>query len=218
MATSGTTAFELDITTLIEEAFEMAGVEMRSGYQFRTARRSLDLLFIEWANLGYNLWLIDESTFTTTPGTATYNLDTDVIDVVDMVVVEDDIELFLRRISAADYMRIANKTSEGRPSQVWINRQLTRPVANFWQVPDSTYTVKYWHLRRIQDSGGADYTPDVPWRFVPALVAGLAHKLALKEDSGERAEMLWGEYQRQFELAAEEDREKSSFYIRPLVS
>jgi hypothetical protein len=219
MTTSGTTAFELDIASIIEEAFEQAGVEMRSGYQFRTARRSLDLLSIEWANRGYNLWLIDSSTFTTTSGTISYNLDTDVADVIDAVIVQDDIETILRRIPAAQYMRISNKTSEGVPSLIWVNRQLTRPVAYLWQVPDSTYTVKYWHLRRIEDSSGADYTPDVPWRFVPALIAGLAHKLAMKEPgAGARIDMLAMEAERQFDLAAQEDRERTSFYIRPRIS
>lgn len=216
MATSGTTAFELDIATIIEEAFEMAGVEMRSGYQYRTARRSLDLLTIEWANRGYNLWLIDSATFTTTAGTATYNLDTDVIDVIDAAVVVNDTDTILQRIPAAQYMRIANKESTGRPSMIWVNRQLTRPTATLWQTPDSTYTVKYWHLRRIQDTGNADSTPDVPWRFVPALVAGLAHKLAVKEGN-DRIPLLQAEYDRQFEMAADEDRERSSFYIRPRI-
>ena len=218
MATSGTTSFELDIATVIEEAFEMAGIEMRSGYQFRTARRSLDMLMIEWANRGYNLWLIDSSTFSCVAGTVSYNLDTDVVDVIEAVVVEDDQETLLRRIPAAEYMRISNKTSEGKPSMIWVNRQLSRPVAYLWQVPDSTYTVKYWHIRRIQDSGGADFTPDVPWRFVPALVAGLAHKLAVKEpESADRVDMLAMEYEKQFNLAADEDRERTSFYVRPAI-
>ena len=217
MATSGTTAFAPDIADLIEDAYELAGLEMRTGYQLRTARRSLDFLMIEWANRGYNLWLVDESSFTTTSGTTTYNLDTDCVDVIEMtLVLSDSTERVLKRIPAVDYMRISNKASTAKPTLVWVNRQLARPVANLWQVPDATYTVKYWHLRRVEDTGAGGNTPDVPFRFLPAMVAGLAHKLAAKSnDQTQRVPLLEAEYEKQLALAAQEDREKTSFYIRP---
>jgi hypothetical protein len=217
MATSGTSTFSLDIADILEEAHELAGMELRTGYQMRSARRSLDLLMIEWANRGYNLWLVDESSFTTTSGTTTYNLDLDCVDVIEAnLVMSDGTERALKRISAADYMRISNKASVAVPSLIWVNRQITRPVANLWQVPDATYTVKYWHLRRVEDSSSGVYTPDVPFRFLPAMIAGLAHKLAGKStEQAHRTPFLEAEYERQFSFAAAEDRERTSFYIRP---
>lgn len=222
MTTSGTTAFSLDIAEILEEAHERAGVELRTGYQFRTAIRSLNLLMIEWGNRGYNLWLIDQESTSLASGTTTLALTTSTVDVINMNIVQGSgtstTDYRIRRVSAEDYMHIANKATTGRPTLVWVDRQLSGPSATFWPVPDQTYTLKYWRLRRIEDTGTSVATPDVPYRFVPALIAGLAYKLALKTpESMDRVPGLEADYEKAFAEAAAEDREKSSFYIRPRI-
>ena len=218
MATSGTTAFAPDIIEIIEEAYELAGSELRTGYQLKTARRSLDMLLIEWANRGYNLWLIDQETASTVSGTANYTLTASTVDVIEANILASgsNAEYQLNRISAVDYMHIYDKTTTGRPSRIWVDRQLAGPVAYLWPVPDAIYTLKYWRLRRVEDSGSSTATPDIPFRFLPALTAGLAHKLAAKiPEAANRVPFLEAEFEKQFNLAADEDREKSSLFIRP---
>lgn len=218
MATSGTTAFAPDIVEIIEEAFELAGSELRSGYQLKSARRSLDLMMIEWQNRGYNLWIVDEESTTCVVSTASYTLTAATVDVIEANVLppSENTEYNLQRISAVDYMHIYDKTTTGRPSRIWVDRQLSGPVAYLWPVPDKAYTLKYWRLRRIEDSGSSTATPDIPYRFYPALIAGLAHKLASKiPESASRVPYLEAEFEKQFALAAEEDREKNTLYIRP---
>lgn len=214
MAVSSTNTFNPDIIETIEEAYELAGAEMRTGYQLRSAMRSLDLLMAEWANRGYNMWTIQQATQSVTAGQITYNLSAAVVDILEMVVVVEDNDYPLTRLSATDYFSKVNKTSQGRPTSYWLKRDLT-PVLYVWQAPDQTYTLKYWYLRRIYDAGTGANTNDVPFRFLPALIAGLAHKLAAKTAGQEqRVPFLEAEYEKQWRLATEADRERTPLYIR----
>ena len=217
MATSGTTAFDMDFTEIAEEAWERAGREMRSGYDLRTARRSMNLMTIEWQNRGINLWTIDEGTISLTTGTSEYDLPADTIDLLEQVIRTGDgnqstqSDLTISRISVSTYASIPNKLSRGRPIQVWIERLRDNPKINVWPVPDSNdYTFRYWRLRRIQDAGSGVQTADMNFRFYPCLVAGLAYHIAMKvPELTERLPMLKQVYEEQFALAAAEDREKT---------
>jgi len=221
MATSGTTAFDLDLNSLVEEAFERCGVELRSGYDMRTARRSLNLLSIEWANRGINLWTIEEGSVALTQGTTTYDLPTDTIDLLDHVIrtgtgsTQSDINI--SRISVSTYASIPNKNVQGRPIQVWIDRQTDVPQINVWPVPnDDNYTFIYWRMRRIQDAGNGINNQDIPFRMLPCLVAGLAYYLSMKiPEAAPRIEMLKMSYEEQWALASSEDREKASLRLAP---
>lgn len=222
MTTSGTTNFNMEFTEIAEEAFERAGREMRSGYDLRTARRSMNLLTIEWQNRGINLWTIDEETQALTPGLAVYNLPADTIDVLEHVirtgsgVTQSDISI--SRISVSTYATIPNKTASGKPIQIWVERLRDNPRITLWPVPDNSipYTLVYWRLRRIQDAGSGVQTADMNFRFLPCLVAGLAYYIAMKIPEGaERLQMLKAAYDEQFDLAAGEDREKASVRFVP---
>ena len=222
MATSGTAVFNLDLNQLVEEAFERCGQELRTGYDLRTARRSLNLLTAEWANRGINLWTIEEGSINLTNGTATYNLPADTIDLLDHVIRtgtgQNQQDITISRISADTYISIPAKNATGRPIQVWINRQATQPSINVWPTPnqDNTYTFKYWRLRRIQDAGTGVNTQDIPFRFLPCLVAGLAFYLSMKlPNAGDRTQFLKQEYEEQWMLASTEDREKADYRLAP---
>lgn len=223
MATSGTTTFNPDFTEIAEEAWERAGREMRSGYDLRTARRSMNLLTIEWQNRGINMWTIEEGTLALTTGTATYNLPADTIDLMEQVIrtgagnVSTQSDLNMSRISVSNYSSIPNKLSQGRPIQVYIDRGRDNPTVTVWPVPDSNnYTLVYWRMRRIQDAGAGAETADMNFRFLPCLVSGLAYYIAQKEpELMPRIPMLQAEYERQFDLAAGEDREKASVKFVP---
>lgn len=222
MTTSGTTAFNLDFTEIAEEAWERAGREMRSGYDLRTARRSMNLLTIEWQNRGLNMWTIEQGTQVLTPGTATYPLPADTIDLLDHVVRtgsgSTQADLAISRISVSTYATIPNKNVQGRPIQIYVQRLRDAPEVTVWPVPDTTqtYTLVYWRMRRIQDAGAGVQTPDVQFRFLPCLVAGLAYYLAQKDPAlMDRIQMLKAAYDEQFDLAAGEDREKASLRLTP---
>ena len=177
MATSGTTAFDMDFTEIAEEAWERAGREMRSGYDLRTARRSMNLMTIEWQNRGINLWTIEEGTVTLTKSTSQYTLPADTIDLLEQVIrtnsgnTSTQSDLTLNRIGVSTFATIPNKLTEGRPIQVWIDRQRDAPVLNLWPVPDKndTYIIAYWRIRRIQDAGSGVQTADMNYRFLPCL-------------------------------------------------
>jgi len=228
MATSGTTAFDLDFTEIAEEAWERAGREMRSGYDLRTARRSMNLMTIEWQNRGINMWTIDEGTVNLVDGTAEYSLPTDTIDLLEHVIrtgagsESTQSDLSISRISVSTYSTIPNKLQQGRPIQVWVRRLLGAPKIVVWPVPDQGtaaspyYVFKYWRMRRIEDAGAGVQTPDVNFRFLPALTAGLAYYIAMKvPELAERIPMLKQVYEEQFDLAAGEDREKASVVFTP---
>lgn len=233
MTTTGTTAFNLSVLDLIEEAYERCGVEVRSGYDLRTARRSLNLLSIEWANRGINLWTVEQGSIPLTQGTISYNLPVDTIDLLDHVVRTgtgaNQTDINISRISVDTYSTIPNKNAQGRPIQVWINRQsgattptgVANPTINVWPSPEQSnfYTFVYWRLRRIQDAGNGDNTQDIPFRFLPCMVAGLAYHLSMKiPEALPRAQMLKGVYEELWQQAADEDREKASLRLAPRVS
>jgi hypothetical protein len=228
MATSGTTAFNMDFTEIAEEAWERAGREMRSGYDLRTARRSMNLLTIEWQNRGINMWTIDSGTINLVKGTATYDLPADTIDLLEQVIrtgsgnVSTQSDLTLSRISVATYATVPNKLSQGRPIQIYVDRARDNPTATLWPVPDQgtadspTYILKYYRMRRIQDAGAGIQTPDVSFRFLPCLVAGLAYYVAMKDpELVTRLPILKAAYEEAFELAAGEDREKATISLIP---
>ena len=303
MTTTGSTAFNLDMNDLIEEAFERCGLELRTGYDFRTARRSLNILTIEWANRGINLWTVEQGQIIMNTQQAIYALPVDTIDILDAVTrtsngsQSNQTDINLSRISESTYITIPNKNANGRPIQMWVNRQsgesssvpqttlnggisatdttitlanaanlptqgfvnigsetiayqnivenqivnawrgqngtvaaahLTGasvfnnnlPSINVWPTPNSPgnqYTLVYYRMRRIQDGGAGVRTQDIPFRFIPCMVAGLAYYLSAKlpgVDPG-RIPMLKAEYEQQFQLAAEEDREKAAIRFVP---
>ena len=303
MSTTGTTSFNLDVNDLIEEAFERCGRELRTGYDFRTARRSLNLLTIEWANRGINLWTVEQGTIAMVTGQATYPLPVDTIDLMDMVIrtnngTSNQIDINISRIAEPTYMSLPNKLAQGRPIQVWINRQSGQenitdvtlaanitsssttislssvsglassgfikigsetisypnvdtannqllncargqnnttaaahtvgdiitvqnlPSINVWPTPNAPgnqYTFVYYRLRRIQDAGSGVYVQDIPFRFIPCMVAGLAYQLSTKlaDVPPERIMMLKADYEQQFQLAADEDRDKAPIRFVP---
>lgn len=233
MATTGTAVFDLDLNNLVEEAFERCGTELRTGYDLKTARRSLNLLSIEWANRGVNLWTIEEGTIAMVASTTTYNLPLDTVDLLDTVIRTgtgtSQSDITIKRISSTTYAMIPGKNTTGRPIQVWVDRQsgatdptdgVKYPTVNMWPVPDQSnrYTLVYWRLRRMQDVGDGTTTQDVPYRFLPAMVAGLAHYLSMKiPEAVSRIPMLEADYEKQWMLATGEDREKASLRIAPKI-
>ena len=226
MATSGTTAFDMDFTEIAEEAWERAGREMRSGYDLRTARRSMNLLTIEWQNRGINLFTIDEGTINLTEGTGQYTLPTDTVDLLEQVIRTDSgvypsqSDLTITRISVSTYASIPNKLTRGRPIQVYIERLVGAPKINVWPVPDKSdyYVFKYYRMRRIQDAGSGIETADMNFRFLPCLVAGLAYHISMKDpELISRIPLLKEVSEEQFALAAAEDRVKTSARFVPRI-
>jgi hypothetical protein len=223
MTTSGTSAFNLDLTEIVEEAFERVGSEMRTGYDLRTARRSLNLMFADWANRGINMWTFEQGSIPLVAGTATYDLPADTVDLLEHVIrtgagsASTQADLTITRISVSTYATIPNKLQQARPIQVWIER-LNTPRITVWPVPDNSqpYTFVYWRMKRIQDAGNGVNTMDMPFRFVPCMVAGLAYYLALKVPGGaERLGILKQQYDEAWQLASDEDREKASVRFVP---
>jgi len=217
MTTSGVATWTPDFSEIIEESFERCGLEIRTGYDIKTARRSLNFIFQEWANKGINMWTIEEGTQVLTQGVATYTLPADTVDLMEHVVRTEQggqpQDINISRISVSVYATIPNKVQQGRPVQIYIQR-LNTPQFTVWPVPDGayTYTLKYWRLRRIQDVGNnGDLTADMPFRFVPAITAALAYHIALKRPdvAPDRVQMLKMLADEAYQLAADEDREKS---------
>ena len=299
--TTGTSVFTQDVNDLIEEAFERCGLELRTGYDFRTARRSLNLLTIEWANRGINLWTVEQGQIAMTTGQAIYPLPVDTIDLMDHVVRQNNgttnqIDINITRIAEPTYITIPNKLTQGRPIQVWVNRQSGQenataitlsgnisatdttitlsstvglatagfikigsetisypnisgnqllncargqnnttaaahtsgaaitvqnlPCINVWPTPNAPgdqYTFIYYRLRRIQDAGTGVNVQDIPFRFIPAMVAGLAYHLSMKlaNVAPDRVVALKAAYEELFMQAAEEDREKAPLRFVP---
>lgn len=228
MTTSGTSDFNLEFTEIAEEAWERAGREMRSGYDLRTARRSMNLMTIEWQNRGINMWTIDEGAVNLVQGQAEYDLPADTIDLMDHVIrtgegnVSTQFDLAITRISSSTYATIPNKLQQARPIQVWVRRLRDAPKIVVWPIPDQGteqdpyYIFKYWRMRRIQDAGSGMQTPDMNFRFLPAVTAGLAYHIAMKvPELAPRVQMLKAAYEEQFDLAAGEDREKAAVRFVP---
>ena len=225
MATSGTYAFNLDLSDILEEAYEMAGLELRSGYDYRTARRSLDLMFLEWQNKGLNLWTVQEGSQTLTAGTSRYVLTGDQLDVIEASLRTDDgdadkqTDLTMSRISVSQYSHLTNKLTQGRPIQFWIEKDPGAIALNVWPVPDDavTYKINYYYIQRVEDTGSpASNNVDIPSRFLPCMAAGLAYHISVKRpEASDRAPLLKQIYDEQWDLAADADRDKSSFYMVP---
>ena len=240
MPTSGTTTFNLDLNEVVEEAFERCGAELRTGYDLRTARRSLNLLFADWANRGINMWTFNQGMIPLVQGTNTYTLPSDTVDLLEHVIrtgagnVSTQVDLTITRISVSTYSSIPNKLQQARPIQVLVNRNsnATYPAASsyspgataapsitVWPTPDQTgvYQFVYWYLRRIQDAGaGGEATQDIPFRFIPCLVSGLAYYLAMKLPGGmERLQILKAQYDEDWDRASSEDREKAAVRFVP---
>ncbi len=243
MATSGTASFNLDLSNIVEEAFERCGKELRSGYDLRTARRSLNLLTVEWSNRGVNLWTIEQGSIPMVASQAAYDLPIDTIDLLEHVTRtgtgQNQQDLTITRISVSTYATIPNKNATGRPIQVWVDRQsgatypaggrpqgtdpttgIDNPKIYVWPAPDQGtalspfYTFVYWRLRRIQDSGEGAKTMDIPFRFLTCMIAGLAYYLALKI-APERVPLLKEQYDEQWKYASEEDRDKAAVRFVP---
>jgi len=214
MATSGSTNFELNVTDYIEEAFERCGLEVRTGYDRKTARRSMNLMLAEWDNRGFTQWTIVERTQALTDGTASYDIGTDVIDILSAVVRRGTTDFTMERISRDAYQNIPTKSTEGRPSQFFLDRQIT-PSLKVWPTPEnSTDVVRYNALTRIEDVDAATNTLDVPFRFYPCLAAGLAYYISMKR-APERTQLLKAVYEEEFERAMTEDRDRASFSVVP---
>jgi hypothetical protein len=232
--TTDTTSFNPDLNEIFEEAFERCGLELRTGYDFRTARRSLNFLIGEWANRGINLWTIEQGQIPLVQGTVTYDLPIDTVDLLEHVIrtnpgqISNQTDINISRISVSTYSTIPNKLTQGRPIQVWVNRQSGQkvgseaatakaPQINVWPSPDQGavgnpyYYFVYWRMRRMYDAGNGTNVEDIPFRFQNALVAGLAYMLAVKKDnvSLDRLNVLKSQYDEAWDLASAEDREKA---------
>lgn len=229
--TTDSTGFNLDLNAIVEEAFERCGAEVRTGYDLRTARRSLNLLLLDWANRGINLWTVQQEEIPLVYNVDTYDLPADTVDLLDHVIRTgtgtNQTDITITRISGSTYSAIPNKNATGRPIQVWVNRKsgatnaisiVQYPQFIVWPKPDNStsYTFVYWRLRRLQEAGNGVNGQDIPFRFLPCLVAGLAYMLSMKlPNAGERAGMLKAEYDGQWQLASEEDRDKSPVRFVP---
>ena len=216
MTTSGSRDFNLDVGEIIEEAYERCGLEVRTGYDARTARRSLNLMFADWANRGLNLWTVNQGTITLTAGQAQQTLTSDVVDVLEVVLRRDNTDFTIQRISRGEYLTIPNKTTQGRPSQFYFDRKID-PVINLWSVPEnSTDQLIYYYVRRIEDADNLVNTTDMPFRFYPCMVAGLAYYLSMKR-APERAQLLKVVYEEEFQRAADEDEGRTPLKLQPSI-
>ena len=214
MAVSDSTDFELDVAEYIEEAFERCGLEVRTGYDLKSAKRSLNLMLAEWANRGLNQWTITQTTQALPSGTAPYNLNTNVIDILSVVVRRSSTDFAMERISRSTYLGIPTKSTTGRPNQFFLDRQIT-PVLKIWPTPEnSTDTIIFDALTRMDDADTFINTMDMPFRFFPCLAAGLAYYISMKR-APNRTQMLKAVYEEEFQRAMTEDRDRASFNVVP---
>ena len=214
MATSSSTDFELAVDDYIEEAFERCGLEIRTGYDLKTAKRSLNLMLAEWANRGLNQWTIVQRTQALTADDTEYDLGADVIDVLSLVIRRSGTDFNMSRISRDTYLSIPTKTTTGRPTQYFLDRQIT-PNLKIWPAPEnSTDVIHYDALTRIQDADTMQNTIEIPFMFYPCLSAGLAYYISLKR-APDRIQLLKNIYEEEFDRAMAEDRDRSSFTIAP---
>jgi len=217
MATSGSTNFELDVNDYIEEAFERCGLEVRTGYDVKTANRSLNLMFADWANRGLNRWTIEQSTLSITASTATYSLPADTIDILSAVIRTgtgtEQSDTQITRVSRDTFINIPSKNTEAQPSQWYVDRQIT-PQIRLWPTPNKAYTLVYDRLTRIEDADSSINTLDVPFRFYPCLAAGLAYYLAMKK-APDRIQILKAVYEEEFARAAYEDVDRANLSLVP---
>lgn len=214
MALSGSTDFELDVADYIEEAFERCGLEVRTGYDLTSARRSLNLLLADWANRGLNQWTIAQRTVSLVQSDGEYDLGTDVIDILSVVLRRSSTDFALERISRDTFLSIPSKTTEGRASQFFLDRQVT-PNLKIWPIPENSTDVLYYDaLTRIDDADTQTNTMDIPFRFYPCLAAGLAYYISMKR-APDRIQLLKAAYEEEFQRAMTEDRDRASFNVVP---
>ena len=218
MALSGSTNFEPNVTEFIEEAFERCGIELRTGYDLKTAKRSINIMLAEWANRGLNQWTIEQTTQTVTEGTNSYSLNTNVIDILDMVVRRTtnsvNTDTNMSRISRSEYLNIPNKDTKARPNQFFFDKQTT-PAIKIYPTPEnSTDILVFNKLVRMDDADTATNTMDLPFRFYPCFAAGLAYYISIKRAPQRTAE-LKAIYEEEFRRAADSDEDRASFRIRP---
>ena len=220
MATSSSTNFEPDVTEFIEEAFERCGLELRTGYDLKTAKRSINLMLAEWANRGLNQWTIEQTTQTVTEGTSEYTLNSNVIDILDCSLRRNtdgaNLDLQMSKISRSEYLNIPTKSTQARPSQFFLDKQI-QPVLKIWPTPEnSTDILVFNKLVRMDDADTATNTMDMPFRFFPCFAAGLAYYIAIKK-APERVVMLKQMYEDEFERALSQDEDSASFRIAPYL-
>ena len=228
MATSGTTSFNLDLSDILEEAYELCGLEMRSGYDYKTAKRGLDLLFLEWQNKGLNLFTVETGTQVLTAGTNTYSLGSDVMEVIEAFIRTDSgdtsnqVDQTLRRISVSEYSHITNKLTEAKPTIFYLDKGVANPSIKLWSTPDSaeTYTLVYEYIKKIEDAGTlASNNAAVPTRYLPCLTYGLAYNIACKhEESLTKVPMIRQRYLELWNEVSDADRERASVNFVPFNS
>ena len=220
MALSGSTNFEPNVTEFIEEAYERCGAELRTGYDLKTAIRSVNLMLAEWANRGLNQWTIEQATQTVTKGTNQYTLDSNVIDILDCSLRRDtdgtNLDLQMTKISRSEFLNIPTKSTQARPNQFFLDKQVS-PVLNIWPTPEnSTDVLVFNKLVRMDDADTATNTMDMPFRFYPCFAAGLAYYIAIKK-APDRVVMLKQMYEDEFERAMSQDEDTASFRISPYL-
>ena len=214
MTVSGSRDFNIDVGEIIEEAYERCGIEVRTGYDARTARRSLNLMFADWANRGINMWTVKSATADLVQGTSTITLLADVVDILEVVLRRSGTDYEITRISRGEYVTLPDKTTQGRPSQFYFDRQIS-PIINLWAVPEnSTDQVVYHYVQRIDDADSLVNTADMPFRFYPCMVAGLAYYIAMKR-TPDRLQMLKTVYEEEFQRASDEDEDRVPLKLQP---
>jgi hypothetical protein len=220
MTTSSSTDFEPNVAEFVEEAFERCGLELRTGYDLKTAKRSINLMLAEWANRGLNQWTVEQATQTVTQGTTSYTLTANIIDILDCSLRRTSggttTDLQMSRISRSEFLNIPNKASQARPSQFFFDKSII-PVLNIWPAPEnSTDILVFNKLVRMDDADKATNTMDMPFRFYPCFAAGLAYYIAIKK-APERVVMLKEMYEEEFERAMSQDEDRASFRIAPYL-
>tara|TARA_R110000765_G_scaffold147057_1_gene249538 strand:+ start:103 stop:801 length:699 start_codon:yes stop_codon:yes gene_type:complete len=228
MATSGTYTFNLDISDILEEAYDLCGVELRSGYSFRGAKRALNLVFIEWQNKGLNLWTVEQGTDTIVAGTNSYTVDSSAVDIIDVFIrtnsgnVTNQFDQRLNRISRTEYNHQSNKLTEAKPTQFYVDKDASSIKIVLWATPNSaeTYTLVYDYVQKIEDSGDiASNNVDVPTRYLPCLTYALAYNLACKTPEAQnRVAMIKQRYDELWRDASDADRERASVRFVPDLS
>lgn len=218
MAVSGSKDFELDVAEYVEEAFERCGIEARTGYDLKTARRSLNLMLADWANRGLNRWTIEQTSVSLVQGTAAYSLGTDTIDILSAVVrtnagESNQQDISISRVSRQEFLNIPTKNTQARPTEFYVDRQIN-PSVNVWPTPDQAYTLVFDRLVRMDDADTQQNTLEMPFRFYPCLAAGLAYYISLKR-APDRTQFLKAIYEEEFERAASEDRDRANLKLTP---
>lgn len=216
MSTSGTATFNLEIGDLVEEAAARAGIDVRSGFEWQGAIRTLSLILSDWSSRGLNLWVIDEESTAVTAGTTQVTAAADTVDVLDMAARVNAQDFRIDRVGVGTWAQIVNKSQTAqRPLRAWVDRRVNSVVINLWPVPTEAFTLVYWRMRRIEDTTTAATNPDVPFRFLPALTSGLAYYLSLKNMRADpnRITMLKMLYEEEMARAQLEDRGRESVFV-----